>query len=127
MPAAGAYQKLPLVGEVAVAYNQYLWLCYVGLLRAAHMPAEQALSVAGSRLEQGGSSALTADLSIAARLGKLEEECRYQQDATAEAFLRALARFRRRARIILTAVIYFLVALFVSGMYLPIFSLGSAI
>lgn len=127
VPAAGAYQKLPLVGKVAVAYNQYLWLCYVGLLRAAHMPAEQALSVADSRLEQGGSSALTADLSIAARLGKLEEECRYQQDATAEAFLQALARFRRRARIILTAVIYFLVALFVSGMYLPIFSLGSAI
>jgi hypothetical protein len=127
VPAAAAYQKLPLVGKVAVAYNHYLWLSYAGLLRAAHMPAEHALSVAGSRLEQGGSSALSADLSIAAQLGKLEEECRFQQDATAEVFLQALARFRRRARIVLTSIIYFLVAVFVSGMYLPIFSLGSAI
>jgi hypothetical protein len=126
-PAAGAYQKLPLVGKVAVAYNQYLWLSYAGVLRAARMPAEQALNVAGSWLDKGASSALTADLSIAARLGKLEEECRFQQDATAEAFLQALARFRRRARIVLTAIIYFLVAIFVSGMYLPIFILGSAI
>jgi hypothetical protein len=126
-PAAAGYQKAPLVGKVAVAYNHYLWLSYAGLLRAVHMPAEQALSVAGSRLEQSASSGLTADLSIAARLGKLEEECRFQQEATAEAFLQTLARFRRRARIVLTAIIYFLVAIFVSGMYLPIFSLGSAI
>jgi hypothetical protein len=126
-PAAAGYQKVPVVGKVAVAYNQYLWLSYAGLLRAAHMPAEQALSVAGSRLDRGVSSGLTADLSIAARLGKLEEECRFQQDATAEAFLQALARFRRHSRMFLTAIIYFLVALFVSGMYLPIFSLGSAI
>lgn len=41
--------------------------------------------------------------------------------------LAVLARCGRRVRVILTIFIYFLVATFVSAMYLPIFSLGSAI
>jgi hypothetical protein len=96
------------------------------------MPADQALRVAGTRLplldlgqwgvaaaappgQRRAASELTSDLSIAAHLGKLEEEARFQQDAAVDAFLTALARCRRQARIVLT------------GMYLPIFHLGSAI
>jgi type IV pilus assembly protein PilC len=136
LPLPAGYQSLPLVGQVTVAYNQYLWLSYAGLLRSTHMPADRALGVAGTRLPSlrnaQWDSALTAaglagDLSIAARLGKLDEEAQFQQDATMDAFLTALARCRRRARIVLTIFIYSLVAAFVSGMYLPIFSLGSAI
>ena len=143
MPAA--YQRMPLVGAVALSYHRYLWLSYAGLLRAGSMPAAQALAVAGARLPlldvgewnaaAGGSSTrgggpasgLIADLSIAARLGKLDEEAGFQEDASMDAFLTALARCRRRSRIILSMLIYLLVAAFVSAMYLPIFSLGSAI
>jgi hypothetical protein len=145
LPMPSGYQKLPFVGVVTSAYNQYLWLSYAGLLRAARMPADQALRVAGTRLQglhvgQWGSPVgewsnqgelaefgLIAELSIAARLGKLDEEAQFQQDATVDVFLTALARCRRQSRIVLTVLIYFLVATFVSGMYLPIFSLGSAI
>jgi hypothetical protein len=136
LPLPGGYQNVPLVGPVAVAYHQYLWLSYAGLLRSARMPADQALGVAGTRLPSLrtaqwdsplAAAGLAGDLSIAARLGKLDEETQFQQDATTDAFLTALARCRRRARIVLTILIYSLVAAFVSGMYLPIFSLGSAI
>jgi hypothetical protein len=145
LPMPPEYQRVPFVGRVASAYNEYLWLSYAGLLRAARMPADQALKVAATRLpdlhagqwdfrieESPNHGRLTAsgligDLSIAARLGKLDQEAQYQQDATAEVFLTALARCRRRSRIVLTVLVYFLVATFVSSMYLPIFSLGSAI
>jgi type II secretory pathway component PulF len=144
-PMPTGYQKVPLVGPVAVAYNRYLWISYAGLLRAASMPADQALGVAGTRLPlldlgqwsvpvgepsvhgERAASGLTSDLSIAARLGKLEEEAQFQQEATGDAFLTALVRCRRRARTMLTILTYYLVATFVSGMYLPIFSLGSVI
>src|ERR1700735_4111796 len=44
-PMSPGYHRLPLLGPVAMAYNQYLWLSYAGVLRAAHMPADQALKV----------------------------------------------------------------------------------
>jgi hypothetical protein len=144
-PLPAAYQRLPLLGPVAIAYNQYLWLSYAGVLRAARMPADQALRVSGMRLPppSGGrwsasgdgstiegepdAPGVIGDLSIAARLGKLDDEVRFQQDATADMFLTELARCRRRARIGLSTLVYLLVAAFVSAMYLPIFSVGSAI
>jgi hypothetical protein len=144
-PMPAAYQRVPLVGSAVLTYHRYLWLSYAGLLRAAHVPAAQALAVAGTRLpllearawnaDAGGSptpgdlaaSGLMSDLSIAARLGKLDEEAGFQQNAIRDAFLTALARCRRRSRILLSILIYLLVAAFVSAMYLPIFSLGSAI
>jgi type II secretory pathway component PulF len=151
LPMPSGYQKVPLVGLVVSAYNQYLWLSYAALLRATRMPVDQALKVAATRLpglhagqwnsrigelpnlgespnhDQLAESGLIGELSIAARLGKLDEEVQFQQDATVDLFLTALARCRRRSRIVLTILVYFLVATFVSGMYLPIFSLGSAI
>jgi hypothetical protein len=150
-PLPAVYQRMPFVGPVVLTYHQYLWMSYAGLLRAAPMAASQALVVAGTRLPMlevgewnavagespapGGSptpgdlaaSGLMSDLSIAARLGKLDEEAGFQQNATMDAFLTALARCRRRSRIVLSLLIYLLVAAFVSAMYLPIFSLGSAI
>jgi hypothetical protein len=144
-PMPTGYQRLPLLGPVAVAYNQYLWLSYAGVLRAARMPADQALRVSGNRLAlpsvgqwnaNGDGSAtqgeldapgLIGDLSLAARLGKLDDEMQFQQDATGDAFLTELARCRRRTRIGLSILVYLLVAAFVSAMYLPIFSVGSAI
>ena len=145
VPLAAAYQRIPLVGPVVVAYNQYLWLSYAGLLRAAGMRTAEALRLAGTRvplaqptqwdapvpasegISNFGASAVISDLVVAARLGKLGDEVQFQQEATVEAFLAALARCRRRTRIILTFCVYFLVAIFVSAMYLPIFSLGSAL
>lgn len=145
LPMPAACQKAPLVGPVAVAFNQYLWLSYAGILRATHLSADRALTVAAARLplldfgqwdsarseptaqEKVASTGLLGDLSIAARLGKLDEEAQFQQEATVDTFLVALARCRRRTRIVLTLLIYFLVATIVSGMYLPIFSLGSVI
>jgi len=144
LPLPDWYQRMPLIGPVASAYHRHLWLSYTALLRAARMPADEALKVAGTRLrvdlgpwgapageapvnEPLLGSGLTGDLSIAARLGKLEEETQFQQEATADTFLTALVRCRRRARVFLSLLIYLLVAIFVSGMYLPIFSLGSAI
>jgi type II secretory pathway component PulF len=144
-PMSMRYQRLPLLGPVAIAYNQYLWLSYAEVLRAARMPVDQALIVSGMRLPLPSvgqwnapgdgsttrgvldASGLIGDLSIAARLGKLEDEVRFQQDATVDAFLTELARCRRRTRIGLSILIYLLVATFVSAMYLPIFSVGSAI
>jgi len=134
-PMPARFQKVPLVGPVARAYNQYLWLSCARLLTAGGVPATDALRLAAQRWnigdldEQGRGleTPVASDLVISARLGKLEEELQFQQEAAAEAFLTALARCRRRARVILTICTYFLVATFVSAMYLPIFSLGSNI
>jgi type IV pilus assembly protein PilC len=144
-PLSAAYQQLPLVGPVAVAYHQYLWLSYAGLLRTAGMPATEALRLAATRvplfqaapwdapvaasegISNSRASAVVSDLTMAARLGKLDDETQFQQEATEDTFLAALARCRRRSRIILTICIYILVATFVSAMYLPIFSLGSTL
>jgi type II secretory pathway component PulF len=139
-PISVRFQKLPLVGPVAIAYNQYLWLSCARLLTAAGVPAIQALRLAAQRsnvgeveLEKAGEnagspqSAAASDLAVSAELGKIEEELQFQQDAAVDAFLTALARCRRRARVVLTICTYVLVAMFVSAMYLPIFSLGSNI
>jgi len=127
------------VGPVAFAYNQYLWLSCARLLTAAGVPAVQALRLAAQRsnvgelelqaAEHGGGpiSAVASDLAVSAQLDKLEEELQFQQDAAVDTFLTALARCRRRARVVLTMCTYVLVAMFVSAMYLPIFSLGSNI
>ena len=144
LPMPAGVQKVPLVGAVAIAYNRYLWLSYTGLLRAAGMPPDQALKVAAMRLpfldvgqwssncaEPGPTAAavsgLLGELAVASRLDRLGEEAQFQQEATLDAFLAELARCRRRTRIVVTIFVYGLVAIFVSGMYLPIFSLGSAI
>jgi type II secretory pathway component PulF len=145
VPMPAGYRRIPLVGPVVLAYHQYLWLSYTGLLRATGMPVAEALRLAATRLplvsigpwgDSGATadheprsdvSALLADLSMAERLGKLDEESEFQQEATVDTFLASLARCRRRSRVLLTICVYFLVATFVSAMYLPIFSLGSAI
>jgi type II secretory pathway component PulF len=145
LPMPAGYQRFPLVGPVASTYNQYLWLTYTGLLRAAGMPADRALTLAGTRLPQfhigswngplgeppvpaeAAAPGVLGNLLVAAKLGKLDAEAQFQQDASVDALLMALARCRRRSRMILTVLVYFLVASFVSAMYLPIFSLGSAI
>jgi type II secretory pathway component PulF len=145
IPLGTRYQRIPLVGPVVIAYHQYLWLSYAGLLQAAGVQGAEALKIARTRvplteatdwMEPGAAaeraamsapSALVSDLTMAARLGKLDEEMQFQQEATVDIFLGALARCRRGSRIILTICTYYLVATFVSAMYLPIFSLGSAI
>jgi len=144
-PISVRYQRIPLVGPVAVAYHQYLWLAYAGLLRAAGVQGAEALRLASTRVPKNHgelwtapagpavqtsmpeSTAVASDLALAARLGKLDEEMQYQQEAAVDTFLDALARCRRRSRIVLTICVYYLVATFVSAMYLPIFSLGSAL
>jgi type II secretory pathway component PulF len=139
-PISVSFQRLPLVGPVALAYNEYLWLSCARLLAAAGVPAIQALRLAARKsnvgevdLERtsekwgGPHAAAASDLAVSAQLGKLEEELQFQQDAAVDAFLTALARCRRRARVVLTICAYVLVAMFVSAMYLPIFSLGSNI
>lgn len=133
-------QKVPLVGPVVLAYNQYLWLSCARLLTVAGVPTTEALRVAAQRsnlgdfvLEKGGEqgmgpqSSVQSDLIASAQLGKLGEELQFQQDAAVDTFLTALGRCRRRARVVLTICTYILVATFVSAMYLPIFSLGSNI
>jgi hypothetical protein len=44
------YQRIPLVGPVVIAYHQYLWLSYAGLLRSAGMQAAEALRLAATRV-----------------------------------------------------------------------------
>jgi len=135
-PMSAGYQRMPLLGRVALAYNRYLWIAYAELLRATRVPADHALRTAASRMPPplagqwdacANAPGLMGDLSIAAQLGKLDDEVRFQRDATVDAFLTELARCRRRTRIGLSILVYFLVAAFVSAMYLPIFSIGSAI
>lgn len=137
-PMPVRFQRVPLVGPVALAYNQYLWLSCARLLTAADVAATEALLLAAERsnvgpfeFERGGdpgtSSSIDSDLRASAQLGKLDEELQFQQDAAMEAFLTALGRCRRRVRVVLTICTYILVATFVSAMYLPIFSLGSNI
>jgi hypothetical protein len=145
VPLSAGYQRIPLIGPVVIAYHQYLWLSYASLLRVAGVPSAEALRVAGTRVplsqawdwvargaasegtSMSGASAVVSDLTMAARLGRLDDETQFQQEATVDTFLGTLARCRRRSRIILTICIYYLVATFVSAMYLPIFSLGSTI
>src|SRR5204863_1068583 len=145
VPIPARLQRVPFVGPVALAYNEYLWVSYARLLRTTGISAVQALRLAAQRLlfdhverrvtSDGDTppyhtrkqSALAADIAVAAQLGKLDEELQFQQQATVDTFLTALARCRRRTRVILTVCTYYLVASFVSAMYLPIFSLGSNI
>jgi len=137
-PMPAGYSKLPLVGPVALAYNQYLWLSYAALLRATGMSAAEALRIAGGRLPligvdrweampKSSEPGLLNDLSLAFRLGRLDDEAQFQQEATVDSFLAALHRCRRRSRLVLTICVYYLVASYVAAMYLPIFSLGSAL
>jgi type II secretory pathway component PulF len=144
-PMPASYRSVPLVGRVARTYNRFLWLSYAALLRAGNLSPDQSLRLAGTRLPMvatdawagplpdtephlgSGSSELLCDLATAARLGKLEQEMQFQQQATVDEFLAALSRCRRQTQIALTILIYYLVAMFVSAMYLPIFSLGSGI
>lgn len=139
-PMPVRFQKVPLVGPVALAYNQYLWLSCARLLAAAGVPTTEALRLSAQRsnlgeveLERAGEqwsglqSPIASDLIASAQLGKLDEELWFQQDAAVDTFLTALGRCRRRSRVVLTVCTYILVATFVSAMYLPIFSLGSNI
>jgi hypothetical protein len=48
-PVPVRFQKVPLVGPVALAYNQYLWLSCARLLTVAGVPATQALRLAAQR------------------------------------------------------------------------------
>src|ERR1700736_5436890 len=118
VPLSAGYETIPLVGPVALAYHQYLWLSYAGLLRATGIQAAEALRLAASRVPLGstahwgapapatggkpepGGSAIVADLSMAERLGKLDDETQFQQEATVDSFLTALARCRRREPIV---------------------------
>jgi type II secretory pathway component PulF len=137
-PLPAACERLPLVGLSVRTYHQYLWLSYAALLRVTGVSAEQALHKAAARVGLHGAelavegsmptnSALHSALRLAAQLGKLDEELEFQQLATADAFLAALARCRRRSRLVLTLCVYYLVATYVAAMYLPLFSLGSLI
>lgn len=140
-PMSVRFQKVPLVGPVVLAYNQYLWLSCARLLSAAGVAAPDALRLAAQRsnvgeFEIGGGapegrgllrSSIDSDLIASAQLGKLDEELQFQQSTAVDSFLTALARCRRRARVVLTICTYILVATFVSAMYMPIFSLGSNI
>jgi type II secretory pathway component PulF len=144
-PMPGGYQAVPLIGRVALTYHQYLWLSYAALLHSAGVSADQSLRLAGTRLPPGCAdlwgtavsdmtlsqrsrdTEIVGNLTTAAQLGQLPQEMQFQQQATLDALLAALARCRRQARIALTVLIYVLVATYVSAMYLPIFSLGSTI
>ena len=140
MPMPARFRKVPLVGPVALAYNQYLWLSCARLLTVAGVAPTEALRLAAeksnlsdfelesaSEQRRGLRSSIDSDLIASAQLGKLDDELQFQQDAAVDTFLTALGRCRRRARVVLTICTYFLVATFVSAMYLPIFSLGSNI
>lgn len=139
-PMASSWERLPLIGSVVRSYHEYLWLSYASLLRATGKPSAQALALGAERVpfidspdwdapptkvSRAGGCMVAADLQLAAHLGRLDDEATFQQDATADAFLEALARCRRRSRLILTIAVYWLVATYVTAMYLPIFSLGS--
>ena len=138
-PLSGGWRRLPLVGAVARAYTDYLWLAFGGLLRAAGADPLPALRLAAARVglagegsgagldAMAGGSPLVGDLAVADSLGKLDDELRFQQDACADGLLTALVRFRRRSRIIVTVLTYLLVAAFVSAMYMPLLSVGQSI
>ena len=140
-PMSVRLQSVPLVGPVVLAYNQYLWLSCARLLAVAGVAATDALRLAAKRSNVGEfkidgadgqrtdllRSSIDSDLIASAQLGKLDEELQFQQNAAVDTFLTALARCRRRARVVLTICTYILVATFVSAMYMPIFSLGSNI
>jgi type II secretory pathway component PulF len=136
MPMPAGFRRIPLLGPVTRAYDEYLWLAWAGLLRAAGVPAGQALRISGERLGSGRTSstptgardpALASQLDVAEKLGRLDDELQFQQDASVDGFLVSLARCRRRTRLVLTVLTYFLVGMFVSAMYLPLFSLGSSL
>jgi hypothetical protein len=144
-PLPAGYRRMPLVGPVARAYETYLWLSYAGLLVATGATPDTALQQAATglpspdlqswrpihegtaRAAAADSPAVAGDLGTAARLGRLGDELQFQREATVDGFLEALALCRRRARVILTILVYALVAMCVTAMYLPIFSLGSTI
>lgn len=141
-PVSASRRRIPVLGLVVRAYNQWLWLEYVGILMAGGMAAAPALRTAAERVpaemspaprqqDIGGASPATgsaaAALSAADRLGKLDAEIQFQREAALETFLAAMDRSRFVLRIVLTLCVYLLVGLTVSAMYEPIFSLGEGI
>src|SRR5262249_14734711 len=90
-PLPVGFQKVPLVGPVALAYNQYLWLSCARLLAVAGVPTAQALRIAAQRSNIGevelastredGSGPqypLASDLAVSDQLGRLDEELQFQ-------------------------------------------------
>ena len=128
-PLPPFYRRAPLLGAVARAYDTYLRLAYAGALRAAGLDAAAAIEAGASRRADAASTAMlkTEDFAAAQKLGRLDSELEYQRTVVVDAFLEALVRARRRTRAAFTFIVFSLVALYVTGMYEPIFSLGSAI
>lgn len=133
-PMPGWSLRVPLMGRVAAAFDRYLWMGYAAQLLAGGVDATRSVNLAGARFTPAFAvaseilaSALPGNLQAAQRLGRLSDEIRFQQQAGGEQFLDIVIRVQRRARMVLSAFVYALVAAIVCAMYLPIFSLGSNI
>jgi type II secretory pathway component PulF len=129
-PLPEIYERVPIFGAVAAAFNRWLWVAYGSILQAGGVDPSLAVQAATARIPRSKSlpqTRLLAELGSAERLGRLSDEIQHQRLATMDTFSSELYRTKRKTRIALTVFVYSLVAILVSAMYLPIFSLGSAI
>jgi hypothetical protein len=124
-----AWGRVPAFGaaiaahRVALAYSFQEIFVAAGLAPAvARVDAERLTGAAlGARADEA------AVLEGAARVGALREELSVQAEQRRAEALAALVRARRIAFHAARLLVYAIIGLFVIGMYLPIFHLGSAV
>lgn len=129
---------VPLVRDVAFAYDSALYLAYARVLVASGCPPTEAHRVAGrltgvelatdpATAAPGRPSEIAASFAIAAALGRDAEELDYQFASSARGLVGTLDQALTRVNATAKTVLFVTIGLVVIAVYLPIFKIGSII
>jgi hypothetical protein len=124
-----AWERVPAFGAAIAAHRVALAYAFQEIFVAAGL-APAVARVHAEQLTGASLGARTDEAAVlegAARVGALREELSVQAEQRRAEALAALVRARRIAFHAARLLVYAIIGLFVIGMYLPIFHLGSAV
>lgn len=133
---------VPVAGPLVDCFNLDLFMNFTRILREADVSPSECVSVAaaltgldvaaqldGLALVRTGrtSDVSLNELGIAERLGGFDRELSIQCDQHVAELISTLSRIRDRVALFLKVVLFSIVSLLVTAMYLPIFKMGSVL
>jgi type IV pilus assembly protein PilC len=127
-PLGRGTRGLPLVGRLVGEYDRFLWMQYLAVFLDSALPASVAGEIARTYVSApSGSAEAELVLAGAEKLGVLRETIAAQLPDRRETVLNNLASIRNVGAHIVRLLIYLLIGMFVTAMYLPIFGLGALV
>jgi type II secretory pathway component PulF len=127
-PLGRGTRGLPFIGKLVGEYDRFLWMQYLAVFLDSAVPARVAGDIARTYVSAPSGSAETElVLAGAEKLGVLRETIAAQLPERRETVLRNLALIRNVGTYVVRLLIYILVGMFVTAMYLPIFGLGALV